>query len=103
VRAVAALLGSPDWDLPGAPDPESPHRHPARLRDVALLSVTAERDVNVPPGPARRLHVELASAGVGPERARHVELAGAEHLLGADGWARAMAEARGWLRLHLDP
>ena len=103
VRAVAAVLGSPDWDRPGAPDPESPHRHPARFHDVALLSVTAERDANVPPDAARRLHAALTAAGAGPERARYVELPGAEHLVGARDWDRAMAEARRWLRVHLRP
>lgn len=103
LRAVAAVLGSPDWDLPGAPDPGSPHRHPEAFGDVALLSVTAERDANVPPGPARALHDALAGAGHAPARARYHELPGAEHLLGADDWALATSEARGWLLAHLTP
>ncbi len=103
LRAVVAVLGSPEWGRPGAPDPESPHRHLEAFREVALLSVTAERDASVPPDAARRLHAALAAAGAPPDRARYVELPGAEHLMAAADWARAMAEARAWLRAHLGP
>jgi alpha-beta hydrolase superfamily lysophospholipase len=101
VRAAVALLGSPEWDVPGRPDPASPHRAPAAFRDVALLSVTAGRDASVPPEQARRFHAALAAGHPAPDRARYVELPGAEHLLGADDWARAMDETVRWLGAHL--
>jgi pimeloyl-ACP methyl ester carboxylesterase len=113
VRAVVAVLGSPEWGAPGAAGADSPHRRPAAFGRVALLSITAERDTSVPPGAARQLHAALAAAasadgaatgaGGALAAARYLELPGAEHLMGSDDWARAMAEARGWLREHLRP
>ncbi|AHG88097.1 hypothetical protein J421_0560 [Gemmatirosa kalamazoonensis] len=90
LRAVVALLGSPVWP----DDMESPHRRPDAFRDVALLSVTAERDASVPPEEARRFHDTLPDT----MRARYVELAGAEHLVSGEDWARMMDETMGWLR-----
>ena len=98
VRAVVALLGSPEWGPPGAPGPESPHRHRAALAAVPLLSITAERDASVPPDAARRLHAALDAGGA---TARYLELPGAEHLVSADEWSRAMRAARQWLGEHL--
>jgi dienelactone hydrolase len=110
VRAVVAVLGSPEWGAPGAAGPDSPHRRPAAFGRVALLSITAERDASVPPAAARALHAALdalpAYVGDGTRpraAARYVELPGAEHLMGADDWRRAMDAARGWLRDHLRP
>ena len=96
VRVAVAVLGSPEW-----PDDASPHRHPAAFQNLALLSITAERDVNVPPGPARQLHAALATGHPAPERARYLELPGAEHLMTAAQWAAAMDETRRWLSAHL--
>jgi dienelactone hydrolase len=101
VRAVVAVLGSPEWGPPGAPGPDSPHAAPHAFRDVALLSITAERDASVPPDAARRFHAELAATHPAPDRARYLELPAAEHLVSAGEWERAMAETRGWLRAHL--
>jgi len=92
VRAAVAILGSPEW-----PRPDSPHRQLDAFSRVALLSVTAENDENVPPGPARALHRRLGES----ERARYVELPGAVHLMGEDDWERTMEEMLRWLALHL--
>jgi predicted esterase len=54
LRAVVALLGSPEW-----PGETSAHLTPERFTDVALLSITAEHDVSVPPAAAVRLHTSL--------------------------------------------
>jgi hypothetical protein len=101
VRAAVAVLGSPEWELPGAPNPDSPHRRPEAFRGVALLSVTAEHDASVPPAAARRLHAALDADGARAAPARYVELPGVGHLMSADAWRLATAEARGWLRAHL--
>jgi hypothetical protein len=101
VRAAVALLGSPEWDVPGWPDAGSPHLHPAAFHDVALLSITAERDASVPPDQARRFHAALAAAHPAPDRARYLELSGAEHLLDGAAWALAMDATRRWLLAHL--
>ena len=91
VRAAVAILGSPEW-----PSPDSPHHRLDAFRRVALLSITAENDENVPPGPARELHRRLGES----ERARYVELPGAVHLMGEADWERTMEEMLRWLVLH---
>ena len=96
LRVVVALLGSPEW-----PDADSPHLHPDRFDDIALLSVTAERDASVPPAAARRFHEALRARRAPGERVRHVELAGAEHLMSAAQWERLMDETVEWLVRHL--
>ena len=90
-RAAVAILGSPEW-----PEGDSPHRHPDALRRVALLSITAENDENVPPAAARELHRRLGEG----ERTRYVELPGAVHLMGEADWERTMEEMLGWLAIH---
>jgi hypothetical protein len=92
VRAAVAILGSPEW-----PRPDSPHHGLEAFRRVALLSITAENDDNVPPGPARELHRRLGES----ERARYVELPGAVHLMGEEDWERTMEEMLRWLALHI--
>ncbi|HEX8452941.1 MAG TPA: alpha/beta fold hydrolase [Longimicrobium sp.] len=92
VRAAVAILGSPEW-----PRPDSPHHRLDAFRGVALLSITAENDENVPPGPARELHRRLGES----ERARYVELPGAVHLMGESDWERTMEEMLRWLALHI--
>ena len=92
VRAAVAILGSPEW-----PRPDSPHHQLDAFRRVALLSITAENDENVPPGPARELHRRLGES----ERAHYVELPGAVHLICEDDWERTMEEMLRWLALHL--
>lgn len=91
IRAAVAILGSPEW-----PHPASPRAGTGAFRRVALLSITAGADENVPPGPARDLHRELGEG----ERTRYVELPGAPHLMGADDWATTMDETLRWLALH---
>jgi hypothetical protein len=95
LAAAVALLGSPEW-----PGPDSPHARPHAFHHVALLSITAERDVNVPPDAARRFHAALAADHPRPERARHLELRDAEHLMTGAQWHAAMEATLDWLRTH---
>ena len=95
IRAAVAILGSPEW-----PEGDSPHRHLDEFHDTALLSITAERDENVPPAAARGLHRRLATEH--PDAAqRYMELAGAVHLMSEQHWNRAMDETLRWLTRHL--
>ena len=95
LRAVVALLGSPEW-----PGETSAHRSPDAFRRVALLSITAQRDVSVPPSPAIRLDIQLGlSAQTADARPHHhYELRGAGHLTTADEWHRAMRVTQQWLQ-----
>jgi len=95
IRAAVPILGSPEW-----PEGDGPHGELDALARTALLSVTAQRDENVPPDAARALHRRLAEAH--PEaRQRYVELPGAVHLMCEEDWNAAMDETIGWLRVHL--
>lgn len=92
LRSAVALLGSPAW-----PSATSAHQTPERFREVALLSITAEADVSVPPAAVVRFHAELDERyGVTPSR-RHEVLRGAGHLLTAHDWAQAMSLTHDWL------
>ena len=93
IRAAVALLGSPAW-----PEGISPHWDPAAFRHTALLSITAERDVNVPPDAARAFHDVLDADANRTAPARYLELRGASHLMNESDWARAMSETLAWLR-----
>jgi dienelactone hydrolase len=95
IRAAIAILGSPEW-----PEGDSPHRHLDGFRRTALLSITAERDENVPPAAARELHRRLAAAHPYPVH-RYVELAGAVHLMSEQHWNEAMDETLRWLTGHV--
>jgi dienelactone hydrolase len=93
IAAAACIAASPAW----GPDPRSPHRHPERFFPLALLSITAEADALVPPGPARQLHAALAPLyAAAPERLRLVELPGETHWMSTEGWERARDEAEAW-------
>jgi dienelactone hydrolase len=95
IRAAVCILGSPEW-----PEGDSPHRHLDGFRHAALLSITAERDENVPPAAARELHRRLAASDPEPVH-RYLELADAVHLMSEEHWTRAMDETLRWLWLHL--
>ena len=95
IRAAVAILGSPEW-----PEGDSPHRHLDGFRHPALLSITAERDKNVPPAAARELHRRLAALDPEPVHS-YVELAGAVHLMSEQHWTQAMVETLRWLKRHL--
>jgi dienelactone hydrolase len=96
VRTVVSLLGSPEWpDEPG-----SAHHRLDDLREVALLSITAELDESVPPAAARRLHARLAEGRGGGAPQRYHELAGVGHLVSAEQWEAAMAMIVAWLLEH---
>jgi pimeloyl-ACP methyl ester carboxylesterase len=98
-RAAVALLGSPEW-----PQGTDQDHALVSLRRVALLSITAEHDVNVPPEPVTRLHAALAQGGSGdaPPAAGHAHhvLPGVGHLTPAAAWDEAMARTRDWLIRH---
>ena len=95
LRAVVALLGSPEW-----PTATSAHRAPMPFRDCALLSITAEHDVSVPPAAVARLHTALdAMFGATPSRA-HTVLRGAGHLTSRAEWEQAMHATMDWLIEH---
>jgi pimeloyl-ACP methyl ester carboxylesterase len=92
LQAVVALLGSPEWS-----SASSAHRFPEQFANVALLSITAEHDVSVPPPAVGRFHAALdVRYGVAPSR-RHDVLAGAGHLTSRAEWERAMALTMEWL------
>ena len=95
LRAVVALLGSPEWTRD-----TSAHHVLSAFRDVALLSITAEHDASVPPHAVFRLHDAIAadSAHVAPQR--HHTMRGAGHLTTAAQWAEAMHETMAWLERH---
>ncbi len=92
LRAVVALLGSPQQL--GA---NSPHEAIDQFRDVALLSITAEYDVSVPPEPTRAFHAALAARFGASDRHHHHVLAGAGHLTSSAQWAEAMQLTMDWL------
>lgn len=96
IRAAVSILGSPEW-----PEGDSPHHQLDGFRRTALLSITAERDENVPPAGARDLHHRLAQADPGSPRHRYVELPGAVHLMSEEHWNQAMGETVRWLSIHL--
>jgi dipeptidyl aminopeptidase/acylaminoacyl peptidase len=99
LRAAVALLGSPEW-----PHPASPHHQADRFFPTALLSITAEKDVNVPPGNARAFHRTLEPHyRTAPERLRYLEIPGAPHMMSEEDWRIAMGEAVGWLSRFLSP
>ena len=95
LRAVVAMLGSPEW--PGA---TSAHRSLSAFRTVSLLSITAEHDVSVPPDAVYRLHEVLTAMSGRTTAARHHELSGAGHLTNAAQWGEATAETMAWLERY---
>jgi len=93
LRAAVALLGSPEW-----PRPASPHHQAGHFFPTALLSITGEKDVNVPPGNARAFHHTLEPCyRTAPERLRYLEIPGAPHMMSEEDWRTAMEETVGWL------
>lgn len=97
IRAAVPILGSPEW-----PEGDSPHRHLDAFRRTALLSITGERDENVPPHAARELHRRLAEQNP-PSVHRYVEIPGAPHLMNGEQWAVVEDEMPGWLKTHVLP
>ncbi len=95
LRSVVALLGSPEW-----PGDTSAHRSLSAFRDVALLSITAEHDVSVPPAAVHRLHDALAVRPDDATPRHHHVLRGSGHLTTAAHWAEAMTETVAWLQQH---
>jgi uncharacterized protein len=95
LRAVVALLGTPKWA-----GETSAHRSLAAFRKVALLSITAEQDMSVPPDDVAPFHEQLAQA-TPPGQIRHDHhfvLRGSGHLTNADAWQRAMRVTLQWLQ-----
>jgi uncharacterized protein len=96
IRAAVAILGSPVW-----PEGISPHWTPEAFRDTALLSITAERDTNVPADDARRFHEALTRDAGRTAPAAYLEIPGAQHLLSPEDWEVAMGETVKWLRMSM--
>lgn len=94
LRAAVALLGDPIWAGDG-----SPHMQRDAFANVALLSITAEHDVSVPPDPAIRFHASLRQRFASPRHCHH-ELRGAGHLTSVGEWAEAMQVTMDWLQQH---
>jgi uncharacterized protein len=95
IRTAVALLGSPEW-----PHPDSPHVHLDAFRRTALLSIVAERDVNVPPAATRRLHERLDEVDPASESHRCVVLPNAVHLMNGNDWHMTMTLTLSWLLRH---
>lgn len=76
VRRAVAIMGEPLWTIP---------------EEVALLSITGERDVNVPPEFAREFHASRGGTH------RYIELENEQHLTTAGAWDRIMRETIEWL------
>jgi len=97
LRAAVALLGSPEW-----PHPASPHPRADRFFPTALLSITGEKDVKVPPAGARAFHRALEPRySSAPERLHYLEIPSAPHMMSEEDWGIAMREAVGWLTRFL--
>lgn len=92
LRAAVALLGSPE-----RPDARSPHVMPMQFRDVALLSITAEHDVTVPPAATVAFHRLLDADRLRRAPVQHLVLRGAGHLTAAHEWEEAMHATHAWL------
>lgn len=91
IRRAVALLGAPLFrEMRGDTEFEA-------FRHVALLSITAEHDVSVPPSATVALHRDLEERFATPSLHRHHELRGAGHLTSAPEWAEAMSETMNWL------
>jgi dienelactone hydrolase len=91
-RAAVALLGTPEW-----PDQATV---PVLREDVALLSITAEHDVNVSPRATAALHAALDERGGAVPPHRHHVLRGEGHLTSAPAWEEAMQATRAWMVAH---
>jgi hypothetical protein len=95
LRAAVSILGSPEW-----PEGDSPHQHLDAFCRTALLSITGERDENVPPDGARALHRRLDEQNPRSVH-RYVEIPGAPHLMDGDQWAVVMDEMPRWLERYV--
>jgi uncharacterized protein len=97
LRAAVALLGAPEW-----PHPASPHHRADHFFPTALLSITGEKDINVPPAGARAFHLTLEPHySSAPERLHYLEIPGAPHMMSEEDWGIAMREVVRWLNRFL--
>lgn len=99
VRAMASVVGSPQWTLPR---PQSPHNHPHRFFPAAVLSIAAELDEHSPPAQIRDFHSGLRHWYTrDSSRNEFVEYPGTGHSLtpglNADSRARLVSWFRRWL------
>lgn len=100
LRAMAVLLGSPDFDEFQAED--SPHRHPEAFYPLALLSQNAGQDHSVPPDAARAFHRRLAPVyAATPERQAYGEFPESGHFMREADWNAAWERSLSWLEIHL--
>lgn len=86
ITTAVALLGRPDAALARSFFP------------TALLSITAENDVNVRPDPARAFHQQLEPLyRQSPERLAYRELPGAVHMLTKEEWDASIDATIEWV------
>lgn len=86
IVAAVSLLGSPDPSLVDAYYP------------TALLSLTCERDENVPPDAARAFHHDLEPRYAdAPERLQYHEYPGETHFFTPEAWEDAMERTIAWV------
>jgi uncharacterized protein len=103
VRAVAPVVGSPEWTLPR---PHSPHHHPDRFFPAAVLSQAAEFDEHCPAAGIREFHDRLAPFYErDPARIEYTEFPGAGHSLTPELSAATVRAMVAWFQrwLHPDP
>ncbi len=99
VRAIAPIVGSPEWTLPRA---HSPHHHPDRFFPAAVLSQAAEFDEHCPPGPIRAFHAALEpSYRQAPDRIRYVEYQRVGHFLTPELDAESRRKIVAWFERWL--
>jgi uncharacterized protein len=94
VRAIAPIVGSPEWTLPR---PYSPHHHPDRFFPAAVLSQAAEFDEHCPPGPIRQFHAALEPwYAREPAMIQYVEYPGVGHFLTPELDAQSRTRMVAW-------
>jgi uncharacterized protein len=101
LRAMASVVGSPEWTLPRA---HSPHHHLDRFFPAAMLSEAAELDEFVPAEPIRDFHAKLAPWYASePDRIQYVEHAGVGHFLTPELNAESCRRVVAWFGRWIPP
>ncbi|MCA9778661.1 MAG: alpha/beta hydrolase [Candidatus Eremiobacteraeota bacterium] len=108
IRAVAPILGSPDWSarsprpLPEPWQNASPHHHPERYYPKALLAQNAGLDEHVPPLPTRdfmeRAKVYYRDC---PERLQQDEYPHSGHFMREADWNLLWERTVQWFEKYL--
>ena len=108
IRAIAPILGSPDWSARSPrPLPEpwynaSPHHHPERIYPKALLAQNAGKDEHVNPLPTRDF-MERAKESYRdcPERLQHYEYPDSGHFMREADWNQLWERTVQWFEKYL--